>query len=222
MSFKDLFNQKRILEKLSKFYQKEFDPEIYKLINLESLLTFGINMLSYKSLEITEENAYIQTFLLFPQRFALTGFPFFPNIFQLNQTWFRCRSNKHFITGSSDIGFKLTRLGVKEARKVENMLLKSKLKIDNSTDLIPSDKLIIESFKNHDSFLDYLGEGKIQISELDFCLLIKVRQTASSNLFEARFSELIQIFEESKEEQLINFLRDLKEHFHYFFDPKGE
>ncbi len=222
MNLNDLFNQKKILEKLSKFYQKEFDPEIYKVINLESLLTFGIHTLTQRNLEITEESTYVQTFLLFPQRFALNNFSFFPNIAQLNQTWFRCRSNKRFITGRLDRGFKLTRLGEKEAKKVENMLLKSNIKLDNSTDLIPSDKLILESFKSHDSFLDYLNEGKIQMSELSFCLLIKVRQTASHKLFGARYSELLQIFEENKEEQLIDFLRGLKKHFNYFFAPQVE
>ena len=68
--------------------------------------------------------------------------------------------------------------------------------------------------------MDYLDKGKAQISELEFCLLIKVRQTASFKLFVARYSELIQIFEENKEERLIVFLKDLKEHFLYFFTSR--
>lgn len=223
MDLKDLFNTNKILEKLSGFYQKEYDPTTYNDINLESLLVYGIYVLKKKDLEISEENVYVQTFLLFPQKFSLLHFYFFPNIVQLNQTWFRCRSNKNFITGNSSVGFNLTRLGLEEAKKVERILNQSIREEEiRTTELIPSEKAIIDSFKTHQSFLKFQDIKDIEISELDFCLLIKVRQTASHLLFNTRFSELKQIFEEYKEEKLIQFLERLKEHFIYFFTIREE
>jgi len=223
LDLRDIFNGKKILNKLSNFYYKEYKSVIYKDINLESLLVYGIYVLKKNNLEISEENVYIQTFLLFPKRFSLINFPFFPNILQLNQSWFRCRSNKNFITGNFSEGFKLTRLGLREAKKVENMINESNDKEEiKENSLIPSDLMIINSFKTHQSYLDFQETKDLNISELEFCLLIKVRQTASHSLFDTRFLELEQIFTEHNEEELSIFLQELKKEFNYFFIPSEE
>ena len=223
MDLKKLFNSEKILEKLSKFYQKDYEPAIYKDISLESLLVYGIYVLKKKNLDVSEENIFVQTYLLFPQRYSLPNYPFFPNIVQLNQSWFRCRSNKNFITGNSSVGFNLTKNGLKEARKVENLLKKSiKVEEIRSEGLIPSEITIINSFKTHPSFLEFQEKKDLKISELEFCLLIKVRQTASHTLFDTRFLELEQIFKEHNEEELLIFLQKLKKEFNYFFIPIEE
>ncbi|MFW9773071.1 MAG: hypothetical protein ACFFEO_13030 [Candidatus Thorarchaeota archaeon] len=63
--------------------------------------------------------------------------------------------------------------------------------------------VIIDSFKTHSSFISYQENREIDISELDFCLLINVRQIASQSLFNSRFLELRQVFEESKVDILV-------------------
>ncbi|GAH17821.1 unnamed protein product, partial [marine sediment metagenome] len=102
-------------------------------------------------------------------------------------------------------GFNLTRIGLKEAKKVEKMITKQDNKEEEKADnLISSDKILIDSFKTHQSFLKFQMTKEINISELKFCLLIKVRQTASHTLFNSRFLELPRIFEEYKEDELLN------------------
>jgi hypothetical protein len=218
LDLRDIFDGKKILNKLSDFYYKKYEPAIYKDINLESLLVYGIYILKKNNIDISEENVYIQTFLLFPKRFSLINFPFFPNILQLNQSWFRSRSNKNFITGNFSEGFKLTRLGLREAKKVESMINEPKTEEGIRADvLIPSDKILIDLFKTHQGFLKFQETKEINISELEFCLLIKVRQTASHTLFNSRFLELEQIFTDHNEEELSIFLQELKKEFNYFF-----
>lgn len=223
MQLDKVFNNQKIREKLSKFDLEEFNPEVYTKINLDSLLVYGIFTLENKGIEVSEENIYVQTYLLFPHRYSLPSFFFFPNAARLNKSWLRCRSDKNLITGTSSTGFKLTKLGLTEANNVEKILKKSNVDEESRTsDSIPGDRALIELFKKEKSFLEYKTSKNVVLSELEFCLLIKVRQTASNTLFETRFAELKTLFEEYKERDLLLFLTELKKKFSYFFIPREQ
>ena len=214
---------KKIHEKLSKFHIEEFNPEVYKKINLDSLLVYGICTLQKKKLPITEENIYVQTYILFPYRYSLPSFIFFPNAARLNKSWLRCRSDKSFITGKSSLGFNLTKLGYNEARKVED-ILKSTFIQDSKTDdkRVLGERAVIQKFKEQNSFNEFLKANKIILSEIEFCLLVNTRQTASHTIFNTRFAELNNIFEENNELELLDFLNKLKNKFYYFFTSSKE
>ena len=74
LDLKKLFNTKKILEKLSKYYQKDYDPAIYKDISLESLLVYGVYVLNKKNLDVSEENIFVFALLGFVVTDIFTGF----------------------------------------------------------------------------------------------------------------------------------------------------
>lgn len=93
-----------------------------------------------------------------------------------------------------------------------NSISKKKIR---TTETIPGDRALIELFKKNQSFIDFQEKKELNLSEVDFCLLIKVRQTASHTLFKTKFLELTQVFEEYQEEELLLFLKELKKKFNF-------
>jgi hypothetical protein len=99
----------------------KFDPDIYTRVALNDLVTYAVYHLSQSKNEITAEDIVAACFLLFPNRFALSGYPHWPDSTVVNKRWVDCR-DKGFITGSTARGFSLTPKGLELAEKAGKTL----------------------------------------------------------------------------------------------------
>lgn len=81
-------------------------------IGIDDLVTLGVFSLNDRGKEATFENLVVECFDLFPKRFALVGYPMFPDSALVNKSWLRCRTDKHLIDGSAAKGFKVTTTGL--------------------------------------------------------------------------------------------------------------
>src|SRR5207247_5386767 len=99
----------------------KFAPGIYTRVALNDLVTYAVYHLSQSKNEITAEDIVAACFLLFPNRFALNGYPHWPDSTVVNKRWVDCR-DKGFITGSTARGFTLTPKGLELAEKAGKTL----------------------------------------------------------------------------------------------------
>ena len=91
-------------------------------IGYDDLVTYCVLVLSSSKKKATFEDIVAQAFTLFPKRFALRGYPEWPDSAVVNKSWLRCRTDKHYIEGSVKDGFQLTPKGIKIAETVAQKL----------------------------------------------------------------------------------------------------
>jgi len=91
-------------------------------IGLDDLSTYAVFSLTQSGKEATFENLVARCFELFPQRFALVGYPNYPDATVVNNSCWRCRSDRHWIEGSAAKGFKVTASGLNIVEKVARLL----------------------------------------------------------------------------------------------------
>ncbi len=99
----------------------KFDGDVYKKVALNELVTYAVFYLGQRHERISAENITAAAFFLFPERFAMRGFPQWPDSTVVNKRWIDCR-NKGFIAGSTATDFALTPRGFKIAERVGEIL----------------------------------------------------------------------------------------------------
>lgn len=100
----------------------DFNSTVYNKIGYDELLVFAATSLAHEGAEITFENLVARCFEWFPQRFALRGYPQWPDSAIVNKSWLRCRTDKHYLTGSVKDGFQVTPGGLEAAARTEKIL----------------------------------------------------------------------------------------------------
>lgn len=98
------------------------DPNTYRRIGYDELVTYAISNIAEGSEEITFERIVAECYQLFPERFALRGYPHWPDSAVVNKSWLRCRTDKNYIVGSVREGFRLTAQGMDVAQRVKAQL----------------------------------------------------------------------------------------------------
>lgn len=96
--------------------------EIYQGIGYDELVTYAVLNILSSGREATYENIVAEVFTLFPKRFALRGYPQWPDSAVVSKSWWRCRTDKHYLEGSVKAGFRLTPKGLKMANDVAQKL----------------------------------------------------------------------------------------------------
>ena len=102
-----------------------YEPDVYMKISYDELVTYALFSLLKTNKNPTFENLVEKVFTLFPSRFHLIGHPEWPDSSLVNKTWLRCRTDKHYITGSTSRGFNITPLGTRAAERIHNKLAPS-------------------------------------------------------------------------------------------------
>jgi hypothetical protein len=100
----------------------KFSSAIYTKIGYDELVVFAASLLAADGRDITFENLVATCFENFPDRFALRGYPQWPDASTVNKSWLRCRSDKGYLVGRVKEGFKLTPKGFDTAARIERTL----------------------------------------------------------------------------------------------------
>jgi hypothetical protein len=215
---KGLIDTKTMAKKLASFLFSKYDEAIYEKIDLDKLMAFTLSTLISIGLSGTEENLYVQAFLLFPKRFSLPSFDFYPNAARMDKSVRRCRSDKHYFTGNAEQNYVLTELGQQKAQEVKELLEEGILGTGKTRETgVKGAREILSRFQTSDAFKTYLENGMIPLEEWDFIALIGVPATASADLFIARGIYLDEIFSTEEDEQIRQFWHQIRKKFSYFF-----
>lgn len=198
---------------------QKFNPEVYTKITLNALLVYSIHYLHKRGGEITSEDVISACFTLFPQRFALRKYPYWPDSAVVCRRWNDCRA-KGYIVGSPAQGFKLTPKGFRFAEKVGRMLGGTRL----IRRRIPAEVKtragrFVRSMEKSEAFLHYRKNGRhARISEFDFrsmllCTMESSPATLARNL--EQFKDYAGIYDR---QDMLTFLNFCEEWFSHLLD----
>jgi hypothetical protein len=199
----------------------QFDPDVYTKIALNDLVVYSMHFLHTQGIAITSEDIISACFTLFPKRFSLVKYPYWPDSAVVSRRWSECR-RKGYLVGSVANGFKLTTKGSKFAEKVEKML--GNLRPTSSQMVRTETKTragkFVRSMETSDAYRDYKKHGRSsKFNEFDLrsmllCTMESPPETLKRNL--DQFSEYADV---SGRKDLAAFL-DFSEHkFSHLFAP---
>lgn len=206
-----------------------FDEKLYIRIGLNDLVTYSVYSLSKRgTFEISAEDIVAACFLMFPGRFALRGYPQWPDSTVVNKRWIDCR-NKGLISGSTANGFTLTPKGLELAEKIEKILLGSRPLFTRATNKPRSEQRtragrFVRIIEESDAFAHFQKEGVgASINEFDFrsmllCTMESSARTLRNNL--DQFKQYVMLYERT---DLLQFLEYVEKRFHSLLeDPKSD
>ncbi len=108
-----------------------YTDEDYLSIDLNRLTVFSISELAHRDLPTSIENITVTNFRLFPARFAMHGFPAYPDTARVNRALLQLGPKyRNWAVGRARSGWTLTPAGEAEASAVRS-LLKSESKSAN-------------------------------------------------------------------------------------------
>ena len=92
------------------------------ITSIDELLTFAVGRVTNAGEDCTFERLVYECFQLFPKQFGMQRYPEWPDSVRVNKTWLRCRTDRGWIVGSVQEGFRLTDRGNRVAAKVARSL----------------------------------------------------------------------------------------------------
>ncbi len=205
---------------------KGFSPSVYMKIGLDELVTVSLYFLRQTSKAPTFENLVAKAYELFPQRFAMVGYPSWPDSALVNKSWLRCRSDKKLIAGNVAAGFELTPKGEMVARKT---LLKLGQTSDSSSELSQSappkkgDRRtpagrVVSRVEGSSAFRKFKLNGNLNdITEYELCDLLYSTLESSPETLNKNFDILLQNLHEYSRSDLIEFMNLLRNRFRQRF-----
>lgn len=202
----------------------QFDPEVYTKIAMNDLVVYSMHFLHTQGIAITSEDIVSACFTLFPRRFSLVKYPYWPDSAVVGRRWSVCR-RKGYIVGNVANGFKLTAKGFKFAGKVEKMLggLNPASNHVVPTEVRTRAGRFVRAMETSDAFKDYRKHGRAaKLNEYDFrsmllCTLESTHETLKRNL--DQFREYAQVAERK---DLLTFLDYSENKFSYLLAAPGK
>jgi hypothetical protein len=199
-----------------------FDPVLYKKIGYDELVVFSAARIHQDGKEITFENLVAECFECFPERFALRGYPQWPDSAVVNKSWLRCRTDKGYLTGSVKDGFRLTGRGFEVAEKTEKLLI-GKRKVAPTvrrklTEERTREGRFLKSLERSKAFESFARDKTLeQITDFDVCdMLLCTLDTSASTR-----SSNLRIFRHAAElygrDDVLRFLSEVEVKFGHLF-----
>ena len=106
---------------------KAYPEEVHVGIDLNRLIAYALKVLQDRQIPTTFENAVVVSFLMFPERFSLVGYPEYPDAARVNRALLQLGPKyRGWARGSVQKGFVLTESGTQQANQVEELLAGSK------------------------------------------------------------------------------------------------
>lgn len=201
---------------------KKISLNNYIEISYDDLLVYALFRLQQENKHTTFENLVYQSFILFPKRFQLPGYPTWPDSSLIDKSWLRCRSDKNLIYGSKSKGFTLTSKGVALAKLTEQKLINVKSVVKNKKgDTRTRSGRLVKHIENSDAYKKFVKSKKADdITEFEFCDLLYSTLDTLPTLRRRNFEELryhASVYERS---DLLDFLEQCKKRFQNLLTEK--
>lgn len=192
----------------------------YIALSQDALLIAAMASFDSPTKRVSFEQLVAQCFKLFPKKFELQGYPQWPNAVIINKAWLRCRSGKKLVHGNVAEGFYLTPKGIVVAEKVrkqlgtqqdENKFVKdSGRKADKQT----ASGRVVNDVEQSSAYKKFLKSQSVdEISEHDASEVLYAMIESGPEVLQQNFEAVRQHLENYGREDLISFLRQLREKF---------
>jgi len=195
--------------------KRGFKPQQYLDISQDHLVVVALWFLLDDKRQGSFENLVAESFLSFPARFQLEGYPDWPNAHVIGKAWVRCRTDKKWISGSAAEGFSLTALGEQIVMKTLKQLgaeVSARLPQRRGSRQTISSRVVLR-LEGSPAFHTYRNSGVAAVSEFDFCDLLYCTLGTTPEVLEKNLSVVSQEADAFGRRDLVDFLDALKVQF---------
>ncbi len=204
-----------------------FPSAVYADVDLNRLTTYTIAALGKADIPSTIENIAVANHRMFPRRFAMVGFPEFPDISRVNRALLQLRPKyRNWATGATRTGWALTRAGVAEADALDKKLhtLASSTSVAEDRSAEPSGVTkrtvhgedVLSRVRSSDAFKKSQS-GWAGIGALEVFDVLDAYSHTPSNVLRRRIRELRTIAADKNDVAVSKFLQQLVETFPTLF-----
>jgi len=190
--------------------------EKYVNVDLDHLMIYAMGELSKLKVDMSFENGVIAAFKLFPKKFALVGYPEYPDSDRVMNCLNRCVKPKLWLNGRPRQGFILNERSNKYIIETEHLLngfTQGKSKTFSKT---RRKELIIAELMKAQAYAKYInGQGNL-ITESEMCNLLQGTLDSDKPILRDNLASLKLFSEELERVEVNKFLDWLGERFRNF------
>jgi len=192
----------------------QFNADVYSGIAMNDLVTYAVYFLSQSGGEISDADIVAISFLMFPKRFELRGYPNWPDSSVIAKRWVDCRA-KGLIAGSTKDGFTLTPKGMKLAERAGKTLGSKEIgKPKLKSDLRSRSGHFVREVENSIAYKTYLAQGNdAEIAEYDFRGMLLCTMESSPSTLRSNLSQFKAHVASYERQDLFDFLERMEETF---------
>ena len=151
----------------------EPEPSIAKaatLPSLDELLVYAASRIIEEGEDCTFERLVFECFTLFPQSFSLKRYPQWPDSARMNKAWLRARTDRGWLVGSVQEGFRLSEAGLRIAKRVARQVeglepLPSRPSGGRSRERFEA---LIRVIRKDSLFREFEKSSRVTVTEMDF------------------------------------------------------
>jgi hypothetical protein len=192
--------------------------EKYMNVDLDHLMIYTMGQLYKLNIDLSFENGVVASFRFFPKKFALLGYPEYPDSDRVMNCLNRCVKPKHWLSGKPRQGFILnerSNIYIKEAEDLISGLAQEKSKAFSKT---RRKELIFSEIVKSQAYTKYIkGQGSL-ITESEVCNLLQGTLDSDRKLLKDNLSSLKLFSKELERDEISEFLNWLGNRFRIFLN----
>ena len=195
----------------------KYEQSGYESIALNELIVLTVFTLAEQRREITFEDIVAASYTMFPSRFALRGYPDWPDSTVANKRWLDCR-DRGFILGSTKDGFSITAKGLVLVEKTRKSLNSIASNSGLDSRFISEQRTragrFVRSIETSEGYRLFKADGVVDnISEFDFRSLLLCTMEGSGETLRGNIEQLKQFISVYSRTDLAEFLHLLEKKF---------
>lgn len=206
-----------------------YDPAQYGKIDLNRLTVYTVSCLEKLGIAPTIENIAVANYRMFPTRFAMVGFPEFPDLSRVNRALLQLRPKyRNWATGNTRSGWALTSPGAMEARSVARKLGvagERNIAVQDEAESHGASKRTIDSqairarIRSTAAFVKARNDWS-SVTGLDILDLLEVYAHTPPKVMRQKLEENKTFARDSKDAELEQFLVDIGKRFSTLFHDR--
>jgi hypothetical protein len=199
---------------------ESFREENYCNIDLDHLMIYAMGQIHKMGVDLSFENAVVAVFRLFPKKFALLGFPEYPDSDRVMNCLNRCTKPKRWINGRPRQGFSLnerSEIFINETEVMLKVIAREKTKSASQT---RRKEFILAEILESSAYLKYQSKQAGHITEAELCNLLQGTLDSDKSALKDNLFSLKMFSKELNKEQIAIFLDWVELQFQYFFNRK--
>jgi hypothetical protein len=185
---------------------------------MDTMVLFAVKTLEERDLPIQLENVTTAVFCLFPKRFHLRGYPAWPDSLLAYRALERCRTDKHWLTGTMKARFQLTEAGRAMASSLQPADFARPRKKAETRNADAFSTALVEEFRASRAFRGWVRTGRIEEHLVEYLLALHCTSSSHCRIQRGRYDDLQAAAQAVGDEQVLACLLDMQRQFP---DPFG-
>jgi hypothetical protein len=190
----------------------------YEALDLNRLASFTICWMQERRIPTTFENIVVAAFRMLPAKFALEGYPDFPDATRVNRALLQLRPKyRNWARGSVQKGFVLTESGLAEVAKVGEVLSgarvswqrRQKHHLPKTMDLSRE----LEPVQQSSLFEKWKGGHLTTATVIELLDMLSAYAYTPANALEGRIGQLEQVAIQQGRQDLFDFFQSVRKFF---------